>query len=104
MKFLKLFLSLCLTFTCFGCIKKESDAMKFKKEYESLNGTIREKDKQTIRLYQLMKTIQWFILPVRILLIELKITKLLLFILDFLIVHGVVLPLKLLLKVQKKTI
>ena len=49
MKFLKLFLSLCLTFTCSGCIKKESDAMKFKKEYESLNGTIREKDKQTIR-------------------------------------------------------
>lgn len=49
MKFIKFILTLCLTFTCFGCIKKESDAMKFKKEYESLNGTIREKDKQTIR-------------------------------------------------------
>ena len=33
-----------------GCTQaKESDAMKFKEEYESLNGTTREKDGKTIR-------------------------------------------------------
>lgn len=40
---------LCLLFIFSGCTKKETDAMKFKQEYESLNGTIREKDGKTIR-------------------------------------------------------
>lgn len=42
---------LSLLFIMSGCTNtdKESDAMKFKNEYESLNGTIREKDGKTIR-------------------------------------------------------
>ncbi|MGN1275853.1 MAG: hypothetical protein ACI4UK_02535 [Floccifex sp.] len=47
MKFLKSLLVLLLI--CVGCSQKESDQMKFKNEYENLNGTIREKDNQTIR-------------------------------------------------------
>lgn len=48
MKRLKKLLILFLCITCLGCAK-ESDNMKFKKEYESLNNTTREKDNKIIR-------------------------------------------------------
>lgn len=46
---------LSLLFIISGCTNtdKESDAMKFKTEYESLNGTIREKDGKTIRTIEI---------------------------------------------------
>lgn len=51
--FILLFMGL---FSFTGCMKKDelvTDAMKFKEEYESLNGTIREKDGQKIRTIEI---------------------------------------------------
>jgi thiol-disulfide isomerase/thioredoxin len=42
-----------MLFSLTACGKEETDALKFKEEYESLNGTTREKDGKTIRTIEI---------------------------------------------------
>lgn len=52
----KILLVLLIAFMLFGCTTNEvTDAKRFKEEYESLNGTTREKDGQTIRSIEIDK-------------------------------------------------
>ena len=50
---LMLFVGICLVTGCSHSDEKLSDALKFKKEYEKLNGTKREKDGKTVRSIQI---------------------------------------------------
>ena len=47
MKVLKIFLVIISVFVLTSCTSKKTDALKFKEEYESLNGTIGKSGKKT---------------------------------------------------------